>query len=336
MADKNSLAAAILQQNGYVDIPVVLPVNVAINPGTKKYPFNPPPSRAYRDIILELSGGITPAMVTQIQVKPNGQPLQTITAQELDVLNQYFQSPSSGPDAAGTYRLNISQMRQRLIGGNSFVNFASQIAYPASAGDMMESTILNCGAPDANDKSINLLEIEVQVTNATVAGSMSLIALAEPSYLDGEGPGLLKVIDQNAQIIGVGNNITFSKNAPLLYGDKLHTLLDQLFLFVPADSNGNFAILDNFRLWFNKNEVRNRSAAQNTFIQDMFAWRNPQPGLYVIDFTETGLGDKSLPIGDPSTDLYLQFNAANPAGAPATPALPGNVTIVQVGAGYLW
>lgn len=334
MPDKNLLGLALLQQNGYVDVPVLLGFNVMNIAALKTYPMDIPPSRNIRNIYIEIGGGLTPQYISEMRLKPNGLPTMTIPFSILDTINQYYNEAVSGPDANGTYRIDLAQVRQLLLGGSSYINFEQKLFYSGAAGDMMEATTLNCGSPDpaAQNKQINLLKLEVDVDNYTVnnTGFINILVLAGPPW-EG-GPGQLKTIFRNTVTIGAGP-ITLTKNTGLLYGDKLYTSIDALHLVPPDDGAGAFAIFQDFQLWYNNNIVRQRSDEMNRKIQvDNFV-RTPQANLYSLDFTETGLGDKSLPTGDPNTSMYLKFNASNPAGK--TP-LPGVMEVIQYGTGSLW
>lgn len=339
MNTKGQVANSILLQNNYLDVPVLQAANVQSIAQVKTYPIDVQASRNIRNLILEIGGGLVPSDISQIRVKPNGLQWQTFSWEQLDLINQYFGQPVSGPDAVDTYRLDIAQIRQKLVGGESYISFSQQTFMSGAAGDLMESTTLNCGVLNSANQSINLLKVEVDVLyDGGDTPFISILELAEPPYNDGQGSGagLLKVIDQMTVTIGVGQ-VTLLKSNGLLFGDKKHSILDVVFLFAPLDpaDDGTYALFDSFQVWYQGNEIRQRSAADNAFIQGLGGYRVQQQanGLYAIDFTEMGLGDKSLPTSDPGTDLFITFQAAqSTSGA----ALPGVLTIIQFSNGYMF
>jgi hypothetical protein len=331
MVDKNSLANALLQQNGYIDVPVLISQNVTNFAGLKTYPFDIPPSRCISHILMEVGGGVTPAVLTETRVKPLGEPLQTFVPEDLDLINQYFKQPPAALAGGTVWIYDVSQTRQNLRGGDSYINFTSQTFVSGSAGDLMEATELNCGSPDASAKSINQLKIEIDVTGyaAGAGGYINLLLLAGPPFPG--GPGLLKRIDKDSIVIGAGQQ-TLTKTNLFHVGDRQHQILDALFFIPPSDAGPIQATLDNWQVWFNDNEIRQRSEYQNEFIQTIGLARAPQALLYAIDFTELGFGDKSLPIGDPNTDFYIKVLAGQNGGTP----LPGTMTVYSYSCGYLY
>lgn len=330
MADKNALANALLQQNGYVDVPVLLSVNVINFAGLKTYPFDIPASRNISHILLEVGGGVTPAVLTETRVKPLGEPLQTFVPAHLDGINQYFQGPAANV-GGGTFIYDIAQIRQNLVGGASYINFGSQTFVSGSAADLMEATELNCGSPDTSGKSINQLKVEVDVTgyNAGPTGFISILLLAGPPYPG--GPGMLKFINKDTIVVGAGQ-ATLTKTNLFHVGDLNHQVLDALFFFPPVDGNGVQATMDNWQAWFNDNEIRQRATFENDFIQQIGLKRNPQTAFFALDFTDLGFGDRSLPIGDPQTDFYIKVQMGQNGGTP----LPGVMTVYQYSAGKLF
>jgi hypothetical protein len=284
----------------------------------------------YRGLVLQIGGGLTPQYISEIRIKPNGLPIQTFSWNDFQSMLLFKNQPTDGPDTNNVYRLFISQERLSLIGGDSYVNFKDNNFMSGSAGDAMDATLLNCGSLDAAGKQINIQKVEVDVNNWTGGATafMNILAEASPSFPG--GAGILKTITKSFITIANGQNM-ITKNNFLPIGDKMHTILDTIYLFPPDDGLGNTAILDNFQVNFNGNYIRQRNDTDNRFLQSRY--RVPQPNVYAFDFTENGRGDQSLPTGDPTADIWIKFDASNPAG---TTPLPGVLRGYMESAGFLF
>jgi len=322
---KQAVGLALLAQNGQVDVVMTPLANIQVNAGSKTYTLVIPADRQYTDFIFEMyspDGSFLPAMITQVLVKPNGKQFQTFAMPDLISMNKYFTMPDPGL-IANYYRIQLSQLRPALLGGTAFVDPTNNVFFCGDPGSAREVTTLNCKSQDGAGREINQLTFQFTCTGVTNAASaINVYALASPPYPG--GAGLVKMIDQTTFNAVAGQNV-LAQNNGLNFGDASHAFLDQLFFFTTGGST-----LDNWQVWYNGSEIRQRSEALNEFIQTMAApvMRASQVGAssqYVLDFTESLLGDKILAIGDPNTALQIRFTAS----------AAGAITVYQVSEGYL-
>ena len=299
-------AAGILALNNTQDVTIKATDIIAAGNGVQTFDYPVPANRDYRDIQVWLKNGITPTMVKEMSIIPNdGDRLQQYSALHLDLLNQYFQEPASAM-GDGSYLLEMRQIVQGVFGGGSFVDFKNSVLFSGSIGDATEGVCLNCNAPDSQGRKVDTLTIRLVIDTGTVAGTLGTInikAQAMPTYPGGDGFGLVKWVRMKELNLAVGSN-TIDKQSGLKFGDNQNQYLEALVLIPDAGT------LDNFQLDFNGTTIRNRTAQEIIRIQNQNLRRTPQAGMYVLDWTEYGFGDKMLPIGDPNSTYELRLNSS--------------------------
>jgi hypothetical protein len=274
-----------------------------------------PPAWDYLQLRF-LVQGLTLTNIQEIRLLLNGNPAVKVSGSALDALNQYFGAPAFGSNGSSLLILPLARLgvRSGSIRGNSG---PVQTAY---AKDLALESSVNAGVLSKSGSGITSVRVEFDLTN-TDAGPLSvqIIGRCLPQDMERGGAGLVPRIDRQTVTVTANQRVALSRNG-LLYGDPLHTVLFGLVLVPAAGTLSDFTLRYNGTQW-----LVNRSAANNDYAQRLERSRFPQAGYYVIDPAESGYGDEVLPIGDPGTDLQLEF----------TPTDSGAVTIYQYGAGFV-
>lgn len=291
-----------------VPIDVILPNLSPITPaqaGVQTISADLPAAWDFLSIDMRVSN-VTLAMMQEIRVLVNGVPIYRVSGSMLDTWNQFFKVAAFV--ANGT--LTVFFRRLGLRGGYSAADTAKATAYETS---------LNCGAFDKSGNGIRSLRLEIDLVN-TVAGAASIQLLGHVLPIDQTrgGAGLVPRFEKQSPTVAAASQFVAAKNN-LLFGDPMHMVL---FGYMLAPVAGT---LTDFTLRFNGYQALQRSDAQNRVVQTQDFLRLPQANVYNIDISERGYGDEWLPIGDPGTDLQLQF----------TPSNTGAVDIYQHTAGFL-
>lgn len=305
------------------------PIDIKINPfqniansltSLVTYSTPIPPVWNYSVINLILTGGLTPAMISEIRLIVNGDIIQRFSGTELDNMNQYNNAPAAEIVTNSLYVLSMYQERLGIRGGaEGFDPGPPARVISGSAKDLALETTLNCGSYDSQKRGISSVTIECDINNTPASGTLQITPQGWGYEPYPGGAGLLKVINKTTFNAVDGQNVMTKENG-FKYGDLLHANFDQLFL-VPVSG-----ALDNFLFYFNNNIVRQRTDAYNRFVQKQNKVRVPQAGQYVIDMTEEGFGDQDLVFGPAGTTASLQFDDDT----------AGPVSVIQVSLGYLW
>jgi hypothetical protein len=256
---------------------------------------------------------ITLAMIQELRILANDTPIVRASGATIDFVNQYCNAPAYG--AAGI--LTWFFRRLGIRGGAQSFDKNSMTLISGSAKDLGLETSLNCGSFDGNGFGVRGLRVEIDLINTAVGAASVQITARVTDPVPG-GAGLVRRFEKQTVNVAANSQYVAAKNN-LLFGDPLHQLLNMLHL-VPAGGT-----LDQFVIRHNGMQKFIRTDAYNRIVQAQDNLRTPQAGIYSIDFTERGYGDEFLQIGNPGTDLQLQF----------TPDANGNVNIFQDSIGVL-
>jgi len=255
----------------------------------------------YRDIELDLGSGgaaITPAMIQEVRLKANGQVILRSGGTVLDAINQYYKAP------AAAQVLSLMARRLGIRGGAQAIKGGTLIS--GSAKDLSLETNLNTGSFNKAGQGISSLICEIDIINSP-AGAPRILPFAQVTDPYPGGAGIVRLLDKTSFVAVSGSN-TASKSNALLYGDPNHAMLNALYIVAPT------SVLSNYQFFFNNNLILQRTQAQNAYLQQVDALRDPLTFFntyngVVLEWSPTGFGDEVLNIQDPSTDMRLIFNS---------------------------
>ena len=267
--------------------------------------------------------------IQEMRVLVNSAIIVRISGAVWDVVNQLDNMPSYGLGGAGSKTLIWNWQRMAITGGAQALSAGGAGGLPVlasgSSKDMSLFSTLNCGSFDANGVGIGSLRVEFDLVGCLTAniGAPSIQCKALASSLTPGGPGYIRRMEYQTPQVAANTTYQAGKNA-LLFGDTKHRLLNRLHL-VPAAGT-----LDNFILRHNGVQKIQRSSAENdAVINEVFIKTsqsaNAVTPVWTLDYTERTWGDEMLPIGDPGTDLQVQF----------TPSAAGNVNVYEDSMGAL-
>lgn len=237
--------------------------------------FKLPIGRRYHSLQL-LGGGaglsFNVSCLDEIRVLVNSKVVQRFSGQERDTMN-IFDGREAATIDDDTFNLVIPFDRYGLL---------------TKAGE--EETALNTGSADAQGRSINQLQVEVDIASTGFTGTPSLdLNATQSEALDG-GAGTMPYVLKSVRDFSAASEYSISD---LPRGGVTTQFIDRIFM-KPSTST-----LDTFLIEANNVRLFQRTAALNERLQ-RDGIRVPQAGWYVIDRTEHGYG------GDPFDVRGLQ------------------------------
>ncbi len=251
------------------------------------------------DVTLQLTGGLTMAMLNTIQVQANQNTFQKYyQAADLDLINQYLDLPASsavGGNIFAYLRFNrVTQFGGREIFAPGNGKAAAQLT-PGAIRNLQSKTRLRTGNYNAAGIGISNPQILLGFNSTPGNGALQVFPNARGSATkSGKGSGLCRTIQAFQATGSSGQTITLNRQNGLTIGSGQCQQVDRIYLIDPHSSISNILVqVGNLNL-------RNRANALNQFYSLLTPWRVQQATLYAIDFTDRGYGDENLSAADMS------------------------------------
>jgi hypothetical protein len=264
------------------------------------------------DITLELTGGLTMAMLNTIQVQAGQNTFQKyFNAGHLDLINQYLDLPASSAVGGSIFAYLRFNRVVQFGGREMFAPGNGKAAAQLTAGavrNLQGKTKLRTGNYNANGVGISNPQILLGFNGTPGAGALQVFPNARGSATkSGRGAGLCRTI-QCFQVTGsAGQVVTINRSNGLTIGSGQAQQVDRIYIIDPNDSVSNILVqVGNLNL-------RNRKNTLNQFYSLLTPWRIQQGSLYALDFTDRGYGDENLSAADMS-GIQISFTLGD-AGA---------------------
>lgn len=245
------------------------------------------------DVTVDLTGGLTMAMLNTIQVQANQNTFQKyFTAADMDLINQYLGLPASGAISGKVYahfRFNrVAQFgaREHFAAGNGK---AAAVLTPGAIRNIQSMTRFRCGNYDAAGVGVSNPQILLGFNGTPATGVLQAFPYARgtPAH-KGHGQGICRTVQCFQINAGTAQQVTLNRQNGLTLGSGQAKVVDRVYLIDPNSSITNILVqIGNLNL-------RNRDENLNKFYAKITPYRISQATLYAIDFTDRAYGDEDL------------------------------------------
>lgn len=245
------------------------------------------------DVTLELTGGLTMAMLNTIQVQANQNTFQKyFNAADLDLINQYLDLPASnvvGGHIAAHFRFNrVAQLggREIFAPGNGQ---AAAVLTPGAIRNIQGATKLRTGNYDAQGVGISNPQILLGFNSTPATGALQVYPYSRGhATKNGKGQGKCRTIQCFQVNAASGQVVTLNQQNGLSLGSGQAQAIDRIYLIDPNSSISNILVqVGNLNL-------RNRPVWLNNWYAKVTPYRITEATLYAIDFTDRAYGDENL------------------------------------------
>lgn len=242
-------------------MPAVL--NVAAN--TTAY-LDLPLGVRYHQLLLAYGGTFTPALMTQIRVKVNNQPIWAVPGTFVDTMNQFDKLPAASTNTC-------------LVLNFERVNLWS--------GPARWSTAINAGGMPTQQcpSGVQSLRLEVDIGAAT---SPTLAVYAKVSQMNpAQATWMMRREQWFENVASSASEYLFTHK---YNADPLRPVLSRLLI-------NDTGIVTNFRMLANSQELVNRTVGVNNQTLQVDGIRTPQTNWTVYDTGESGNAANAINVG---------------------------------------
>jgi hypothetical protein len=257
------------------------------------------------DVTLELTGGLTMAMLNTIQLQANQNTFQKyFNAADLDLINQYLDLPASnaiGAHIAAHFRFNrITQFggREIFAPGNGK---AAAVLTPGAIRNLQAHTKLRTGNYDSAGVGISNPQILLGFNGTPAVGALQVFPYARGNATKtGRGQGMCRTVQCFQVNAAAGQTVTLNQQNGLTLGSDQAQEIDRIYLIDPNSSISNILVqVGNLNL-------RNRPVWLNQWYAKVTPYRVTEATLYAIDFTDRAYGDENL-VGGLLKGIQISF-----------------------------
>lgn len=225
------------------------------------------------------------ADMTEIRLIANNKVIHRYSATERDTLNQFYGLPA--------------------FNGILYIPFDRKALKTRT---MEEVTGINTGVRGENGEKISALYLEVDIAAGATTPAMDIFATS--SAATPEGVGTVLHVKKNTRNAAGAGELEISD---LPFNEPTAAALNAAFFF-PKDTNGDPVAISRLVVERGLYKVFERTSDLNDFYLTL-GERNPQTGVFAVDFTENGYGANALDLRG-FQDFRYRLNVAGAAAVP--------------------